>query len=618
MTPATNKLSRIPGAVLYTRVSTGEQDKNGTSPETQRDACRAKALALSLPIVAEYYDGGISGGYLLTRPGMQAALTDILTGRADTLICANMSRYSRDVEHQQAIKKAVKAAGGRIVFCDMDFDDTPEGDLAFGIMGGFAQYEKAVIKDRTMKGKRKRAEEGQQPQRSTPAYGYHIVTNAQVECGLYPPEMRGRYLIVEETAVIVRDLFARYAAGGVGFPPLARDLNARQIPASRGGVWHPVCVSVILRNPVYKGEPAYGRVSHSLGEAGPDDRHLLTGAPLLRPRGILKPGNAVLLTAPPIVSEELWDKVQARLAANQKQQSGNPRRARMLSGRVYCPCGHNAALVGQPGAKYYQCAKAHLDKSLYGRSDCLFTSYELKVIEQSVIVSLLDAAARPEAITAAVQVYQEQQDSLSEPDALKLRSEKAALKNALAQIAQDEAAAVQAQIAGIQAGASPNAYAAVFADIAARRKDLETRQQAGDRLLTNPTQKKAKNDHAAPQLARQALTDTARVLSSDAVPGHSKRDLVAGLIDHVVCQREGAEVYFLPGLGKAQFCGSSGTADTCNSTLTELIQYRWPVGFGPSGKTWPRWLPQRAQVTSIRRIPNARSSCISTVPGLAS
>ena len=214
------------------------------------------------------------------------------------------------MEHQQAIKKAVKAAGGRIVFCDMDFDDTPEGDLAFGIMGGFAQYERALIKDRTMKGKRKRAEEGQQPQRSTPAYGYHIVTNAQVECGLYPPEMRGRYVIIEAEAEIVRELFTRYAAGGGGAPPLARDLNARHIPASRGGLWHPVCVAIILRNPVYKGQPAYGRTSRTLGEAGPTDRHQLTGTPLLRPRAVEAPGKQpVPLSAPAArLGEELWER----------------------------------------------------------------------------------------------------------------------------------------------------------------------------------------------------------------------------------------------------------------------------------------------------------------------
>src|SRR5262245_14279127 len=35
---------------------------------------------------------------------------------------------------------------------------------------------------------------------------------------------------------------------------------------------------------------------------------------------------------------------------------------------------------------------------------------------------------------------------------------------------------------------------------------------------------------------------------------------------------------------------------------TEFMQYRKPVGCGPSGKTWPRWASQRAQATAMRRI----------------
>ncbi len=401
MTNSLIPVHRTPGAVIYTRVSTGEQDKNGTSPETQLEACRAKAITLGVPIAAEYHDGGVSGS-LLARAGMQAALADIQTGRADTLICANISRYSRDVEHQQAIKKAVKSAGGRLVFCDMDFDDTPEGDLAFGIMGGFAQYEKALIKDRTMRGKRKRAEEGQQPQRNTPAYGYLIITNAQVECGLYPAEMRGRYIIVEEKAEIVRDLFTRYAAGLGGFAPLAQLLNTRRIPAAQGGLWHPICVAIILRNPVYKGQPAYGRTSRTLGEAGPNDRNQFTGTPLLRPRAIQKAGELpVLLTAPPIVSDELWNAVQVRLAKNQKVLVGNPRQARMLTGRVECPCGHRATIVGSRSSKAYQCFAERQGRFLRGISVCQNATYALPRTEQSVITSLLDAAARPEALAAA-------------------------------------------------------------------------------------------------------------------------------------------------------------------------------------------------------------------------
>ena len=79
-----------------------------------------------------------SGALYHARPGIQAALRDLEAGKADTLIIANLSRFSRDREHQSTIKKRVEAAGARLVFCDMDFADTPEGDLAFGIMGTFA------------------------------------------------------------------------------------------------------------------------------------------------------------------------------------------------------------------------------------------------------------------------------------------------------------------------------------------------------------------------------------------------------------------------------------------------------------------------------------------------
>ena len=47
------------------------------------------------------------------------------------------------------------------------------------------------------------------------------------------------------------------------------------------------------------------------------------------------------------------------------------------------------------------------------------------------------------------------------------------------------------------------------------------------------------------------------------------------------------------------------------------MQKRCPFGPGPSGKTCPRWPPQRAQVTSVRTIPRLRSSCSSTASATA-
>jgi len=204
------------GAVLYGRVSTGEQAKSGTSLESQLEVCRSKAERLGIPIIAEYQDAGISGGFLLLRDGMQAAIAEISIGRADTLICANLSRYSRDVEHQQAIKKQVANAGGRVVFADIDFDDTPEGDLAFNVLGGFAQYERANIRKRTMDGKRRRAMNGTQPCRSFAPFGYRIPTTADVIRGDYPVEQLGTGVVLEvahDPDGIRRQLAAIVSAG---------------------------------------------------------------------------------------------------------------------------------------------------------------------------------------------------------------------------------------------------------------------------------------------------------------------------------------------------------------------------------------------------------------------
>src|SRR5262249_31039313 len=53
------------------------------------------------------------------------------------------------------------------------------------------------------------------------------------------------------------------------------------------------------------------------------------------------------------------------------------------------------------------------------------------------------------------------------------------------------------------------------------------------------------------------------------------------------------------------------------SSDSELMQYRRPVGPGPSSKTWPRWPPHRRHTTSVRVIPWLRSGRSSTASATA-
>ncbi len=545
----------VRGAVIYTRVSTGEQAENGTSLAGQREACRRKAEALGLAVVAEREDAGVSGGFLLSRQGMQAALADIQAGRADALICANLSRFSRDAEHQHTLKREIEAAGGRVIFCDMDFDATPEGDLAFGIMGNFAAYERQVIRKRTMSGKRRRAEEGQQPQRSRPPFGYHIVTNSEVDCGLHPPEMRGRYVVDPEKAPIARRIWDLYLSG-VTLSPLCRILNTEGVPTpGHGKRWLSTTVRLILMNPAHKGEPVSGRQRSRQDESRIGQRHKLTGRPITTAdtRRLTPDGERLTLSAPALVSAEEWEWVQAKLTRGRADLAGSPRQIRMLSGQTYCPqCGGKAgAKQQQAGGKTYRyltCRQRLGARDGAGQKPCVGDVYPVDTVEEAAITALRRAWESPESIAAALQVYRQ---SPTPADTGAGEEELKSLTAALDELKQEELRLVQAQMAGMRAGASADAYAELFGDLAARRKDMEARRQALAHDLRRQAGRPSAGKCSGAELAAfpgAALEEAWVLLSDPDVPGSAKRDVIMTLVERVICQKGGADVVFLPGV----------------------------------------------------------------------
>jgi site-specific DNA recombinase len=303
-------MNQKPKAVIYTRVSDEVQTK-GTSLVEQYAACKAKAEQIGAEVVGYYEDAGVSGGLLQSRLGMQNALADIENGKANILIIANVDRYSRDREHQERIRKRVALVGARLVFCDIDFEDTAEGDLQFSIIGDFAVYERKRIKDRTTKGRRRRAMEGTQPCRSFRPFGYHIVSKKDVLLGHYPAEMLGTYQVIEEEARWVREMFHRVASGGT-IRGVCNWLTKSGVPTQRGGeYWRPSVILRIFDNTVYKGQAVYGR------------RKIITDENLLQ-KGYTRPfmireapeDEWVYIPAPALVSEEVWDTCQKVLKGN--------------------------------------------------------------------------------------------------------------------------------------------------------------------------------------------------------------------------------------------------------------------------------------------------------------
>ena len=491
-------------AVLYTRVSTEDQAENGTSLETQELACLRKAAEVGAQVIETFRDEGISGARYMTRARIQDALCAIEAGKANALIVYSLSRLSRDVEHQQAIKKRIARAKATLIICDMPLEDTEEGDLMFGVKGSFDQYERKLIRKRTMSGRKRNAEKGLMPYRAISPYGYHIINTKDVLQGLYPLERVGKYEIIEEDAEIVRQIFAR-AAGGASLRSLGIWLDESGVRTRRGApYWQPVVIRAMLNNPTYKGTVFVGRHEYIQQEEGTQPGMKQKIATRWRDES-----ECILINIPALVEEAMWNACQSRLATNRGRMSGPRGRRHLLSGVMVCPaCGKRMKGATSKGVLYYRC---------YEETFCPYRKHTRGEMIDGLITDFIARfAEHPELLEAKLRAYVRQ--AIIQPTT-EIRDALIVDFNALQK---REAATVQAQISGIASGADPSLYADVFAEIAAKKAVLQKRIDASQ----VQTQEETFDPADTSRIIAQACADVHTALNDpDLTPDDKNRAL---------------------------------------------------------------------------------------------
>lgn len=489
-------------AIIYTRVSTEQQADEGTSLETQELSCLRRAAELKAEVVGVLSDEGLSGAYYAARPGLQAALARIEKGEANLLIVYSVSRLSRDMEHQQAIKKRLANAKAALVVCDTPLEDTPEGDLMYGITGAFAQYERNVIRKRTMSGRRKRAEDGQQPSRAVSPFGYHVVTKPDVLAGRYTLETLGTYQVVVEEAEIVRQMFSCYAGGG-SLRGVCRMLADAGIPTRQGDLhWLPCTIKIILANPVYKGLPKWGRK-----QSRTDERRLQQGVGA-RYHVLAPAADVVTLTAPAVVDEATWDKCQERIVGNQNSIGGNPTRRFLLSGLLRCPhCGNSLSGENNKGIRYYHCSQSRKFRSI-GGSTCPCKKLRAEEPETILLRDLQKLATQPERFADALRAYQRNEER---EKATGTKNALPRLQSELRELNKREEQTANAQIDALTQGRSPAVYERLLSDIHKQRKELNARIAA---LTPNISQRNSPMPVSEAERIAAVLRDVQEVLNA--------------------------------------------------------------------------------------------------------
>ena len=124
----------------YARVSTNEQNL-----DLQRDALRKVGV-----IAKNLYTDKITGTKQ-DRPGLEAALSHLREG--DTFVVWRLNRLGRSLKHLIESVTALQRQNIAFISITENIDtSTATGQLVFHIFGALAEFERNLIKERTMAG----------------------------------------------------------------------------------------------------------------------------------------------------------------------------------------------------------------------------------------------------------------------------------------------------------------------------------------------------------------------------------------------------------------------------------------------------------------------------------
>ncbi len=226
-------LGEIP-AVIYARFSSHNQREE--SIEQQIAECKAYAAANNLSVVAVYADSAVSGRSD-RRPQYQKLRRDAEKGTFAAVIAYKSSRIARNMVNALIFESEMDKYGIQVFYAKEAFADNASGRFARRTMMNLNQFYSENLSEDI---KRNQADNALKCRANGPApYGYKS-------------DKAGHFVIDEDTAPIVKEIFSRVASGEM-FISIADDLNARGITNRRGNTWGKNSFANIISNERYIG-----------------------------------------------------------------------------------------------------------------------------------------------------------------------------------------------------------------------------------------------------------------------------------------------------------------------------------------------------------------------------
>ena len=341
-------------AAIYARVSSDKQKEEHTiASQTAALVEFARKQGYDVPRDWIFEDEGFSGASLV-RPGLERLRDLVAEGQIETVLVYAPDRLSRKYAYQVLLTEEFARCGAETVFLKAPQSVTPEDNLLLQFQGMIAEYERAQILERSRRGKRHRARQGQISVLSGAPYGYHYVRKSD--------ETAAYYQIIEAEADVVRLVYERYTVERLSIGAITRQLNKEGVPTrKRNSRWERSTVWAMLRNPAYKGAACFGKTEVR-------QRQRVTRP--LRMRGGVASRNSsnrerprkdwIEIPVPAIITEETFAIAQELLTANKTHAPRRTIEPSVCQGMVSCSkCGYTMYRTSTRSSArkihYYRC-----------------------------------------------------------------------------------------------------------------------------------------------------------------------------------------------------------------------------------------------------------------------
>jgi site-specific DNA recombinase len=341
----------VTSAAIYARVSSARQKKDQTiGSQTAALREHARQLGAELPEEWVFEDEGHSGATLV-RPALEALRDLTAQGCVDVVLCYSPDRLARKFAYQALLIEEFARSGVRVEFVKGPRGDTPEDQLLVQFQGMFAEYEKAQLMERYRRGKAYRARAGSVNVLSGAPFGYRYLRKNE--------HAGAAYEIIEDEAVLVAEMFRRYADDGASIADLARWLTSQGVLTRTGKTrWDRSVIWGMLRNPAYAGTAVFGKTQVLAESPGLNRRARLEGRTTPRAsRTVDRPREEwTQIPVPAIVTAGTFERAGQRLEDNKRYAARNTRVPSLLQGLAACSaCGYG----------YYRTSTTTTNKKIY-------------------------------------------------------------------------------------------------------------------------------------------------------------------------------------------------------------------------------------------------------------